>query len=57
MTSQQPVFSSVSIDYTGPFEVKQGRNKEKNMDLCVRMQRDISGSHRIGGISEHYIVS
>ena len=29
VTSQQPVFSSVSIDYTGPFEVKRGRNKEK----------------------------
>ena len=27
------------------------------MDWCVRMLRDISGPDRIGGISEHYIVS
>ena len=34
VTSQQPVFSSVSIDYTGPFEVKRGRNKEKRW-ICM----------------------
>ena len=31
---RQPVFSSVSIDYAGPYEVKRGRSTEKRW-LCV----------------------
>ena len=34
ITSRQPVFSSVSVDYAGPFEVKRHRSLEKRW-ICI----------------------
>jgi len=34
VTSRKPVFSSVSLDYAGPYEVKRGRSAEKRW-MCL----------------------